>query len=411
MIERIRWTLCGACSDGETSAVVYVVDSSSEGCAGDDNSSSGRRFHPMDMRDIAKIAGVSSATVSRVINGSSSVKPATAERVQRVIDELKFIPNGSATTLKYGRSSTYGLIVPDITNPFFPEFIQSFEGILADTNFNMMVATTESQSLRIQKTIHRMLVSQVGGIALLASEIESAPIEAVVNRRVPLVTMDRKLVGKGLSDVCVDSTGGMRQAVKHLFDLGHRKIGYIGGSAGPTISDHRLHSFLLAMGSIGLPAEPLFLRVGNYRVNGGETAMTELLELSERPTAILTANDLTAIGALRVIHNCGYSVPGDFSIVGFDDIELSDIVYPPLTTLRLLRRELAKAFVTALEILGSSPHRDGTQYKIETSLVTRNSTGPIKKGGRTGKRSSGRKSAASISSRERATMARIAPIQ
>ena len=348
----------------------------------------------MDMRDIAKIAGVSSATVSRVINGSSSVKPATAECVRRVIDELKFIPNGSATTLKYGRSSIYGLVVPDITNPFFPEFIQSFERILADTNFNMMLATTESQALRIQKTIHRMLVSQVGGIALLASEIESAPIEAVINKRVPLVTLDRRLVGKGLSDVCVDSTGGMRQAVKHLFDLGHRKIGYIGGSAGPTISDHRLHSFLLAMGSFGLPAEPLFLRVGNYRINGGENAMTELLELTERPTAILTANDLTAIGALRVIHNRGYSVPGDFSIVGFDDIELSDIVYPPLTTLRLSRRDLAKAFVTALETLGSSPHRDGTQYRIETTLVRRSSTGPIKKSGGTGKRKSWRKSAA-----------------
>src|SRR5580658_400627 len=120
----------------------------------------------MDMRDIARIAGVSSATVSRVINGLSSVRPETAERVQRVIDELKFIPNGSATTLKYGRSNTYGLIVPDITNPFFPEFIQSFEGIISATNYNMLVATTESKSLRMRKTIHRMLVSQVEGIAL-----------------------------------------------------------------------------------------------------------------------------------------------------------------------------------------------------------------------------------------------------
>lgn len=336
----------------------------------------------MDMRDIAKIAGVSSATVSRVINGLSSVKPATAERVQRVIDELKFIPNGSATTLKYGRSSTYGLIIPDITNPFFPEFIQSFEAILVDTNFNMMVATTESQPLRMQKTIHRMLVSQVEGIALLASEIESAPIEAVINRRVPLVTLDRRLVGKGLSDVCVDSTTGMRQAVKHLFELGHRKIGYIGGSVGPTISDHRLHSFLLAMGGLGLPARTQFQRVGDYRIGGGERAMSELLALPERPTAIVTANDLTAIGALRVIHSLGLNVPGDVSIVGFDDIEFSDVMYPPLTTLRLARHELAKTFVTALEVLGNSPHRAGTQYKVETCLIKRDSTGPIQKAGR-----------------------------
>ncbi|MGB7266358.1 MAG: substrate-binding domain-containing protein, partial [Terracidiphilus sp.] len=144
-------------------------------------------------------------------------------------------------------------------------------------------------------------------------------------------------------------------------------------------SDHRLHSFLLAMGAVGLPAEPEFLRVGNYRVSGGENAMAELLKLARRPTAIVTANDLTAIGALRVIHSQGFSVPADISVVGFDDIEFSDIVYPPLTTLRLSRHELAKTFVTALEVLGNSPHRNGIQYKVETSLVKRNSTGPTKK--------------------------------
>jgi len=377
--------------DRKPQDVVYVGHSKSEGFARETGLSH-RDFIPMDMRDIAKIAGVSSATVSRVINGLSTVKPATAERVRRVIDELKFIPNGSATTLKYGRSSTYGLIIPDITNPFFPEFIQSFEGILADTNFNMMVATTESQPLRMQKTIHRMLVSQVEGIALLASEIESAPIEAVINKRVPLVTMDRRVVAKGLSDVCVDSAEGMRQAVLHLYGLGHRKIAYIGGSAGPTISDHRLHSFLLAVGGVGLAAETQYLRVGNYRISGGESAMTELLALSARPTAVIAANDLTAIGALRVIHNRGLSTPHDFSIIGFDDIELSDIVFPPLTTLRLSRHELAKTFVTALEALGNSPHRNGTQYKVETSLVTRNSTGPVKARGHLRKSNSRRKS-------------------
>ena len=345
----------------------------------------------MDMRDIAKIAGVSSATVSRVINGLSSVRPETAERVQRVIDELKFIPNGSATTLKYGRSSTYGLIIPDITNPFFPEFIRSFEGILADTNHNMLMATTESQSLRMQKTIYRMLVSQVDGIVLLASEIETVPIEAVVNNRVPLVTMDRRLVGKGLSDVSVDSTSGMREAVKHLYKLGHRKIGYIGGSIGPTISDHRLNSFVRAMSERGLIAEEQFLREGNYRISGGEAAMTELLKLPAPPTAIITANDLTAIGALRVIHKAGLSVPGDFSMVGFDDIELSDIMYPPLTTLRLSRRELAKTCVSALEALLNDPQRTGVQYKVETALVVRDSTGPVRKRARLAARGAKRK--------------------
>jgi LacI family transcriptional regulator len=333
----------------------------------------------MDMRDIAKIAGVSSATVSRVINGSNMVRPVTAERVRRVIDELKFIPNGSATTLKYGRSGTYGLIIPDITNPFFPEFIQSFEGILADTNHNILIGTTASHPPKMQRTIHRMLVSQVEGIALLASEIETEPIEAMMNNRVPLVTMDRRLIGKGLSDVLVDYTSAMKQAVEHLYRLGHRKIGFIGGSVGPTISDHRLNAFIRAMEGFGLVVEKQFIREGNYRVTGGEAAMLELLELKKLPTAIITANDLTAIGALRVIHRQGISVPGTLSIIGFDDIEFSDAVYPPLTTLHLSRPELARLFVNALEAFTPDPHGVGKQYKIGTTLVTRSSTGPAKK--------------------------------
>src|SRR5580692_7871184 len=131
------------------------------------------RRSTMDMRDIAKIAGVSSATVSRVLNGSPLVRPATAERVQRVIKELKFFPNISATTLKHGKSSTYGLIIPDITNPFFPEFIRSFEKILVENNREMLMATTDFHPSRIQQSIRRMLVRRVDGVALVASEIET----------------------------------------------------------------------------------------------------------------------------------------------------------------------------------------------------------------------------------------------
>jgi DNA-binding LacI/PurR family transcriptional regulator len=331
----------------------------------------------MDMRDIARLAGVSSATVSRVVNGSTLVRPETAERVQRIIDEHKFIPNGSATTLKYGRSSTYGLIIPDITNPFFPEFIHCFESLLADKNQDMLIATTESRAAKLQKTIHRMLVRQVEGVALLASEIDTEPVDSLMHNRVPLVTLDRRLTGPGLSDVSVQSLSGMKAAVEHLRELRHRRIAYIGGLAGPTISDHRLRSFTRAMEAAGLPIDGRFLQVGNYRITGGESAMSALLEFDsdDRPTAILCANDLTAIGALRVIHRRGLSVPGDFSVIGFDDIELSDIILPPLTTLRLPREQLARAFVTALEAFDPDPHIRGKQYKIETHLVVRESTG------------------------------------
>src|SRR5258708_19604754 len=142
----------------------------------------------MDMRDIAKIAGVSSATVSRVINGSNLVRPVTAEHVRKVIEETNFVPNGSATTLKYGKSSTYGLIIPDITNPFFPEFIHSFDRILVEKNQDMLMATTDFHVSKMQQTIRRMLVRQVHGLALLAAEIQTDPIHALLHISPPPIS-------------------------------------------------------------------------------------------------------------------------------------------------------------------------------------------------------------------------------
>lgn len=332
----------------------------------------------MDMRDIAKIAGVSSATVSRVINGSSLVRPETAQRVRRVIEELRFFPNTNATTLKYGKSSTYGLIIPDITNPFFPEFLRDFEKILVENNQEMLMATTDFHPARLQNSVRRMLVRKVDGVALLASEIETESIEALMHNRVPLVTMDRRKIGPGLSDVMINNTTGMEQAIEYLKQLGHAKIGYIGGSLQRTISDHRTTAFLRMMKKFGLDVNPEYVRVGDYRITGGETAMMELVRLNDPPTAVLAANDMTAIGALRVLRERGYSVPGDFSIIGFDDIALDELMYPPLTTLRLPRHEFAQAFFHALEDAGKDPNAAGKKYTVGTSLVIRASTGPVR---------------------------------
>jgi DNA-binding LacI/PurR family transcriptional regulator len=335
----------------------------------------------MDMREIAKLAGVSSATVSRVINGSSFVRPETVDRVRKVIEQVKFFPNNSATTLKYGRSRTYGLIIPDITNPFFPEFIKCFEGIVVENGQEMLMATTDFHAGHLQQSIRRMLVRKVDGVALLASEIETEPFEDLIQNRVPLVTMDRGTVGCGLSDVTINNKTGMDQALKHLKDLNHKKVGYIGGSPGLTISDHRVEAFLRAMKRVGLVPHPEFIKVGNFRITGGVAAMSELLSLRDRPTAVLAANDLTAIGGMRAAMKMGVSIPGDLSIVGFDDIEMSDIVHPPLTTLRLPRLELATAFFTALEHLKCAPQSEGKQYSVKTTLVVRESTGPAPKRG------------------------------
>jgi LacI family transcriptional regulator len=182
-----------------------------------------------------------------------------------------------------------------------------------------------------------------------------------------------------LSDVSIDYRSGLDEAIRHLKSLKHSKIAYIGGSVGPTISDHHRDAFIDAMAANGLKIDPQFMRAGNYRISGGESAMNELLKLSMHPTAVVTANDLTAIGALRALHKKGLSVPADISIVGFDDIELADIIQPPLTTLHLSRQRLAKMFFKALEDLQDAAHANGTQHSVTANLVVRGSTAKARK--------------------------------
>lgn len=330
----------------------------------------------MTIRRIAKIAGVSSATVSRVLNGSALVTADTAARVQRVIDELQFVPDITATALRSGSSGTYGLLIPDITNPFFPEFMKSLEALVVEYDRELLVATIDFHPGGMAKSVRRMLTRRVDGVVLMASEIETEPFEALFKNSVPLVTLDRQKTGIGLSDITTDYTGAMHQAVQHLKELGHEKIGFIGGFQGLGTSTLRLGAFTEAMRHHGLPVHEEFLRHGDYRIPGGEAAMTDLLIRKSLPTALITANDLTAIGAMRVLRDQGFSVPREISIIGLDGIQLGELIHPTLTTLQTSRTELASLVFSALEQTNKQTPIEGRQYTMQASLVVRQSTGP-----------------------------------
>jgi DNA-binding LacI/PurR family transcriptional regulator len=331
----------------------------------------------MNTRRIAKIAGVSTATVSRVINGSSLVRSDTAARVQRVIDDLRFVPDNTATAFRSGSSGTYGLLIPDITNPFFPEFMMSLEALVVEHDRELLVATIDFHQGGMAKSVRRMLTRRVNGVVLMGSEIETEPFEALVKNRIPLVTMDRKKIGPGLSDITTDYEPAMRLAIQHLKTLGHRKIGFIGGFLGLTTSKLRLDAYLSAMRGHGLVIREEFIRHGDYRIPGGEAAMADILIRKNRPTAVLTANDMTAIGALRALRDRGCAVPKEMSIVGLDDIQWSEVVYPPLTTLHTSRTEPARLVFASLEHANKQVPIKGRQYTMQADLVVRKSTGPV----------------------------------
>lgn len=331
----------------------------------------------ISMREIAKIAGVSSATVSRVINGSNLVTEETSQRIRKIIQDLNFVPNTSAIHLKNGKSQIYGIIIPDLTNPFFTETIKIFEELLVENEKELLVANTDFHSTRMQRSVRRMLLRRVDGVALLTSEFEAAPLESLVQNRIPVVTTDHYRTGPGISDIVVDFASGMAQLVGHLKDLGHRTLGFIGGTEGLITSRVRRESFMDAVVKQGLSSREGWIVEGNFKIEGGSAAMARILDQPEVPTAIVTANDLTAIGALRTAHEKGLRIPDDISITGCDDIAMSDIVFPPLTTLAISRKEYARLLFEALNTGSENLGRPGKQYTLPTRLVVRRSTGPV----------------------------------
>jgi LacI family transcriptional regulator len=328
------------------------------------------------MREIAKLAGVSSATVSRVINGSNLVTEETSQRVRKIIQDMNFVPNNNATHLKKGKSQIYGIIIPDITNPFFTELVKIFEELLVENDRELLVANTDFHATRTQRSLRRMLLRRVDGVVMLTSELETDLLEAVIQNRIPVVTADHYRISRGISDVLVDFAPGMSQLVAHLKQLGHKQVGFIGGTAGLVTSRVRMESFLDAIVKQGLSSREGWIVEGNYRIDGGTRAMEQILSQPETPTAVVTANDLTAIGALRTAHDRKLRIPEDISIAGCDDIPMSDVVFPPLTTLRISRHEYARKLLEALREAEEDFAQAGRQFHVPTSLVVRQSTGP-----------------------------------
>ena len=327
----------------------------------------------MNMRDVARRAGVSSATVSRVINGSPLVTEGTAKRVRKILDAVGYIPNPHATTLKYGRSKTYGLIVPDISNPFYGEFLGAFEHLVRAIDHEVLFTNVEDDETLVS-SVRRMLMRQVDGAVLMASEFDTKAIEPLLLHKVPLVTVDRKVVQIGCSDVAIDFESGFEQAVKHLKELGHRQLGFIGGTEGLKTSRVRFEAFRRALEHNGLGFRPEFVRNGNYRIDGGDLAIRALWERRRRPSAVLTVNDLTAFGVIRGLHHMGCVVPRDVSVVGVDDLLLSSVIQPELTTIRVPRQRMAAVCLEALNYTKEDVHRRGTRFSVPTDLIVREST-------------------------------------
>ena len=331
----------------------------------------------MNIQAVADRARVSTATVSRTINGSDKVAPKTAERVRRAIAALNYYPNTNARALGSGRSRIYGLIISDITNPFFPELVKSFEDMAVRNGYEVIVANTSYSAERTEVCVQRMLERKVDGVAVMTSEMGSHLIERLHSRQIPMVFLDTGVPANGISNVLVDYGAGVDDAVEHLVSLGHSRIAFISGPMDLASARTRRHALLAALKRHRLGGESSLVEIGNHRIDGGRAAMERLLALDDRPTAVVASNDLTAIGAIGALHRRGLRVPEDISVVGFDDIEISAFLHPALTTVRLSRAAIADRAFQALFRAGKQESLPGVEYAIRPELIVRDSTAAL----------------------------------
>ncbi len=333
----------------------------------------------MNITAVARKARVSTATVSRTINGSANVSPKTAERVRRAIDSLGFYPNTNARALGSGRSSLYGLIISDIVNPFFPELVKAFEDVAVAHGQEVLIANTNYDPVRMETCVRRMLGRKVDGVAIMTSEMDDRLIDTFSRRHIPLVFLDTGTPGPGVSSVRIDYSTGVNCAIDLLLQLGHTEIAFISGPLALTSARTRLHAFTSMLEQKDLIPNHRHIQEGNHRVDGGHSAMTRILSSRPIPTAVLCSNDLTAIGAMGAIFDHGLRVPEDISVIGYDGIQLSAFTHPGLTTLSVPRVELANiAFRSVFHGLDSHSKmpRMGEDHIVHPTLVVRASTGP-----------------------------------
>jgi LacI family transcriptional regulator len=329
-----------------------------------------------DIRTVAALAKVSIATVSRTINGSPAVSDRLSKRVWQAIQQLNYFPNTHARSLVSGRSRILGIIVENITNPFFPELIQRFEEVAVAHGYEILVSSSNSDPAVLTTCVRRMLERKVEGVAVLTFGEEEPVLDQLVHHDVPMVLAEFRPDNPKIATILLDYSTGIQAAVSHLIELGHRRVAFL---AGP----HKLHSaitrendFRTAMETSGLAIQKKWIIECDHTLKGGVTGFARLQALATRPTAVVCSNDMTAIGVLRAAYMEGLRVPQDLSVVGLDDIDFAEFTLPPLTTIRMSRSDLARAAFEALRQQAEDPNNPMMQreFLVSTSLVVREST-------------------------------------
>lgn len=328
----------------------------------------------MRIKDIARAAGVSTATVSHVINNTKYVSDPTREKVERAIKKFDYHPNAHAQMLALGRSKMIGLLVSDISNPFFPEIIKSIEAAVFAAGYHLILLNTDYEKERAIQYVRRLIQMRVAGIIMMIAEFDEALISEVQQKKISIVFHDLGVVGERMSNIILDYAVGIDEAVRHLVDLGHTDIVHIAGSTEIYSAGVRRQAFIDAMKRHVPSNKKPKIYEGDFRFEGGRAAAKRMLEQKDLPTAVVVANDLMALGAVQELKAAGLEIPRDISIIGFDDIAFASLAEPALTTVCSPRVEIGRRAFEALIMTIENDGKEGVEVKIPTYLVKRAST-------------------------------------
>ena len=329
----------------------------------------------MTLEMVAREAGVSPSTVSRILNGTARVRESKAAAVRAAIAKLQFMPNNAARALAGGRSMSVGVVTQAIDSPFYGEALAAIEKGLLRADYSALFVSGHWRESDERRCIERLVSRRVDGIILVTSCLPDAELQRLA-RTVPLILTGRQVAGDRIQCLDADSTPGARLATDYLIGQGHRRIACIGGPEDHPDAQQRLEGYKSALAAARIPFQrPLFV-AGDYSDAGGHAAMNRLLDAGQEFTAVFAANDQMAYGAMLALHRRGFVVPRDVSVVGFDDLPTSSFTIPPLTTVHRGIAEVGESAAAAMVDL-----IEGRTPRIRTAgatLAIRESTRPIR---------------------------------
>jgi DNA-binding LacI/PurR family transcriptional regulator len=322
--------------------------------------------------DVARLAGVSTATVSRALNGTGQIAPATRAAIDSAVEQLGYQPNTLARSLVTKSTQTIALLLPDIANPFYAALVSGIQQRALDTGHTMLLCTTEGDPEREEQYLTLLRAKQVDGVLVDGLVLPPDRIARFVEDGLPIVCLDRDVESSSVPLVQVDNRLGARMATEHLVSLGHRRVAHVAGAPELGISDERVQGYRDALAAAGIEPDPELLAVGSFTEEGGYEATVALR--SAELTAVFAANDLSAIGVIHAIVESGRRVPEDVSVVGFDDLRLSRHTTPPLTTIHQPALEIAQRATQLLLDLASGREVGQVRHLLAPELIVRGST-------------------------------------